>query len=454
VPKIVSISDINTKKNIIMGRFLSIALAVSLTGSAGCAPRTASLENKTATIVIWHWLTDREEAFAKLAKIYKEKTGVNVVFELYAPSDIYSQKVRGAAYTRTLPDIYGILAEKKDFAAFIRAGHVLNLSGYMNADEGKWKKSLFESAISVNEFSEDNDFGVDPGIYGVPLDVMNIQMLYNKDLFKKAGLDPERPPERWDEFLEAGRKLKAAGITGMVSGWGEVWMIDCFASNYAYNIMGEAKYIDTIRGNVSYTDPDWIRVFGLFKEMSDNHLLAKGIVSMLNKYAEQMFANERAALTFNGSWCVNVYHGMNPDLNYKAFLPPQASNRFPLMIWGGAGTSFMVNARSANKEEAVKFLRWITSKDQQAFLAKETRNLPSNRESLEDMPELLAQFADDMDRTIHPNSLPVSEFPRVIEARDKGIQSIIIGEKTPEEVASEVQAVKERELQKSGVSPL
>jgi ABC-type glycerol-3-phosphate transport system substrate-binding protein len=320
----------------------------------------------------------------------------------------------------------------------------------MNANEGDWKKSLFSSAVSVNEFSENNDFGVDPGIYGVPVDVMNIQILYNKDLFKKAGLDPDRPPKTWDEFLQAGRKLKQAGIIGMVSGWGEVWMIDCFASNYAYNIMGEEKYIDTIRGNVSYADPDWIRVFGLFKEMNDNYLLANGIVSMLNKYAEQMFANERAALAFNGSWCVNVYHGMNPNLNYGVFLPPPASNKFPLMIWGGAGTSFMVNARSANKEEAVRFLRWLTLKNQQAFLARATQNLPSNKKSLEDIPELLAQFADDMDRTIHPNDLPVSEFPRVIEARDKGIQSIIIGEKTPEEVALEVQAVKTREMEKKG----
>ena len=140
---------------------------------------------------------------------------------------------------------------------------------------------------------------------------------------------------------------------------------------------------------------------------------------------------------------------MNPNLNYGVMLPPRASNKFPLMIWGGAGTSFMVNARSANKEEAVKFLRWITSKDQQAFLARETRNLPSNKKSLGDISELLAQFADDMDSTTHPNNLPLSEFPRVIEARDKGIQSIIIGEKSPEEVGLEVQAVKVREMKKA-----
>jgi len=53
-----------------------------------------------------------------------------------------------------------------------------------------------------------------------------------------------------------------------------------------------------------------------------------------------------------------------------------------------------------------------------------------------------------MDETTHPNLWGVSEFSPVIEAFDKGIHSIIIGEKSPEEVASDVQRIKEREMAK------
>jgi len=53
-----------------------------------------------------------------------------------------------------------------------------------------------------------------------------------------------------------------------------------------------------------------------------------------------------------------------------------------------------------------------------------------------------------MDNATHPNVWGISEFSPVIEALDKGIQSIIIGEKTPEQVAREVQRIKERELAK------
>jgi len=100
-------------------------------------------------------------------------------------------------------------------------------------------------------------------------------------------------------------------------------------------------------------------------------------------------------------------------------------------------------------EAAIGFLRWLTQRPQQVYLAKETLNLPVNKRSLAEIPPILAQFADDMKHVIHPNILPVQELPRVIETYTKGIQAIIIGVKTPEEVAQEVQVVKERELAKA-----
>lgn len=412
---------------------------------AGCASKK---ETGKPTITVWHWMTDREPVFQELAKRYEAKTGVEVNFELYAPSDAYTQKVRAAAQGINLPDIFGILGEKRDFASFIKAGHILDLTPYMDEAEQAWKKSFFSKALAVNEFPEGNSYNVKAGIYGAPIDIMTIQMLYNKDLFKELGLNANNPVKTFQDFLDIGKKIKQANMQGLVSGWGEVWMIDCLANNYAFNIMGQDKVLATIKGEVPYTDPDWVKVFSLFKQMQESGVLASGVVTMINKTAEQLFANGKAVFAFNGSWCVNVYKGMNPDLNYAAMLPPQVLDKYPMTIWGGAGSSFMVNARSKNKEEAVKFLEWLTGRDQQAYLAESTNNLPANKDSLTKIPGILTQFADDMEHTTHPSIWGVSEFPAVIEALDKGLQSIIIGERAPEAVAQEVQRIKERELAK------
>ena len=410
---------------------------------AGCA---SSEKNDASAIHVWHWMSDREEAFDELAELYQKETGQKIKLELFAPSEAYSQRVKASAQTGTLPDIYGVLGEKRDFASFIRSGYIANLTASLEEveDGATWRSTLFDKALAVNEFAPGNEFGIEPGAYGIPLDVTTIQMVYNKSLYEKAGLDPNKPPRTWEEFLGHASILKEAGIPRFVGGFGEIWMLDALASNLAMNQMGEEKVFDTYRGKVPYTDPDWVKVLSYFKQMADQKIFVEGAVTMVNKTAEQTFANERAAYAYNGSWCVNVYKGMNPDLKYEAMLPPAATDAHPMRIWGGAGGSFVVNEKSLNKQAAIKFLRWLTSDKQQAYLAEKTENLPSNKRSMGKISPLLASFADDMETATHPNLYPVHEDPAVMEAFDKGIQSILIGEKKPEEIAADVQKVKEK----------
>lgn len=397
-------------------------------------------------VEVWHWMTDRHDAFVELAARYKEETGVDVKFELFAPSDAYTQKVIAAAQAKALPEVYGILDKKSIQAKFVKAGYVADLTSHMNAENGAWRKSFFPRALAVNEFKEGNVYDVKPGYYGVPLDVTNIQMLYNRKLLAKAGIADV--PQTFDEFLAAIEKLKLIGVPGLVSGFGELWMLDCLANNFAFNIMGEEKVLATYRGEVPYTDPDWVKVFDVFKQLTEKGALADGVVTKGNKFAEQDFALERAAFAFNGSWCVNVYNDMNPELQYGVMLPPKVNPERPMTVWGGGGASFVVNGTSSNKEVAIEFLRWLSSREQQAYLAMETKNLPANKQALTSIPEVLADFSKVMDNTTHPSTWPVNEDPLVGETFTKGIQSIMIAEKTPEQVAQEVQTVKERQMQR------
>ena len=407
---------------------------------AGCGPKTSG---GPRPLRVWHWMTDREEAFDELAKRYQQDTGTPVRFELYAPSDVYVQKVRAAAQTNGLPEVYGILGEMRDLASFISAGHVLPLAAAMDADQDAWRSVFFPKALAVNAFQKGNSYGVAPGVYGVPIDVMNIQLFYNKKLLAQLGLDPEAPPATWEEFLKVGALAKGHKLIGFVSGWAELWLIDCLATNYAIHEMDMKKVEATYRGKVAYTDPEWVKVFGLFAQLRDSGLLAEGIVTMVNKRAEQLFANEQAVFAFNGTWGVNVYRSMNPTLEYGVMMPPRVNTR-PMVTWGGAGSSFFVNAKAPRRGEAVAFLQWLTAEPQQRYLMEMTNNIPANRLAAAALPESLAAFADDMDATVHPRLFSVQEDSSVIEAFDKGIQSIIIGEATPEQVAKQVEAVKQR----------
>ncbi len=416
---------------------LALPLLVVSCGKKSTAP--------SDTVVVWHWMTDRDDAFQELSKRYKQETGKNVQFQLYAPSDVYSQKVRVGAQTDSLPDIFGVLGDARDLANFIDAGHVENLTSAFGDGPNSWKSRFYDEALNTTHYSADNSFKIPEGYYGVPVDVTTIPMIYNKKLFAKAGLDPQKPPKTWDEFIADGIALKKAGVTGFVSGWAETWLIYSLATDLAHNQMGVDKVMDTFAGKVPYTDPDWVAVLSAFEKLEKAGFSDSGLVTLGNKSAEQAFSQERSGITFNGSWAVNVYAGMNPSLDYAPFAPPQLNSKFPQPVWGGAGTVFLVNAKSPLKSQAIDFLKWLSAKNQASYLVSATKNLSAVKDAASDgVSPVLKQFADLMKNSIHPNRFTVSEDPKVQEVFTKGIQSILIAEKTPAQVADETQDAKEK----------
>jgi len=421
------------------GMFFIAVMAVVF---SGCAPASKTKKNK---IVIWHWMVDRQSAFSELAKEYESQTGVKVEFKLFFPPDIYSQKVIAAARANTLPDIFGILGEKKISASFIKSGHILNMTPYMEADSGKWRNRFNPQTLKVDVFSDNNSYGVPGGIYGVPIDTTVLNFVYNKELFKRAGLNPDSPPKTLGEFINDARIVRdKLGVDGFVCGWGEGWLLNALATEWAINLMGEGKFLKTIKGEVSYTDEDWIKVFSFFSRLKDSGILSSGIATMTNKEAEDAFSKNKAAFSFNGTWAVNVYAQINPHLNYAFFPLPKVSDKFPVKIWGGAGSSFMVNSKSSQKDKAVSFLKWLTADKQQIFLIDKTHNLPAIKGCSGHLPGVLKGTTETFSSLTHPDVWPQNEDSQVTEVINRGLQQIVLGIKKPAEVAKDIQKTKER----------
>lgn len=427
---------------------LGVITGLLITILAGCSTKKAE-EDK---LVIWHWMTDREEALSELAEKYTQENGLAVEFKLFFPPEIYSQKVIAAARAKTLPDIFGILGERKTLASFIKAGYILNLSPYMKEDisgsEGldvSWKDSFYPQTLKIVTFNPGNSYNVAAGIYGVPIDTTVMQFVYNKSLFKEAGLDPEKTPETITEFIDWAKNIQAkTGKTGFICGWGEGWLLNALATEWAINSLGQDKFLRTISGEVPYTDPEWIDIFGLFAELKNSGILASNIATVTNKEAEAAFAEGKAAFSFNGSWSVNVYKQLSENLDYGFFSLPKVSDDHPVKVWGGAGSSFLVNANSANKKQAINFLRWLSAKEQQEFLSKETNNLPAIINVVDKLPLILKNLLGTFSNLTHPDIWPQNEDSRVIEIINRGLQQIVMGLKSPEEVAREIQNKKEK----------
>lgn len=88
--------------------------------------------------------------------------------------------------------VYQLMAdagEKFDTSAYLPA-----IAGFYTTADGKMLSLPFNSSTSI--------------------------MFYNKDAFAKAGLDPEKPPRTWPEFIDAAKKIRASGhACGFTAAW-------------------------------------------------------------------------------------------------------------------------------------------------------------------------------------------------------------------------------------------
>ena len=206
-----------------------------------------------------------------------------------------------------------------------------------------------------------------------------------------------------------------------------------------WNILGQEELEATYAKKKPYTSEQWIKFLSLFVQLRDANVLAKGVLAMDLPAAESLFAHEQAGMMFDGSWAIGVLKQQNPSFtDYGVFFPPNAGD-FPVRIPGGVGATAFVVGTSPDKEEAAKFLQWLTETPQQATYANGSANLPANPKVAEAQaltPNLKA-FSSKMDSLIPAlaNNQPAS----VNTTMQKGIQQILAGSKTPAQVAASMQ---------------
>lgn len=391
------------------------------------------------TLTFWHYFTDRADLLQGMAKDYEAKTGVAVKLQLLS-GDVLGQKFQAAAQANTLPDISAAWTGIGDaLAPYAKSRQIMNLNSAMNAG---WKNSFVAAQLQSTSFAGGNKWGVTPGIYLVPLDSVNMQILYNKSLFKKAGIS--QVPKTFEEFLSAGKQLRAAGIEPFASGFGS-WGIPAFGQPYLWNTLGKAALESTYLGKASYDSPAWISFLNIYKQMADANILVRGGVTLDFPAAESMFANGQVAMLYDGSWAMGVFKNIAPGFkDYGVFVPPPlVTAKYPLYINGGVGAMVFVNGTSPHAKEAVAFVKWLTEPAQQAKYATATSNLPANRQvaGTMAMPGALTEFAREMDRL--PPTLRAGMKAAVETTMIAGVQRILQGSATPAEVAKLMQKAQE-----------
>jgi sn-glycerol 3-phosphate transport system substrate-binding protein len=103
-------------------------------------------------------------------------------------------KLRAAAVSRKLPEVAMVPAQH--LQTWISSGLLKPLDGEIPP---RFREDVRESVWELVQR--------DGKVYGIPFCVFTDVFIYNRDAFAEAGLDPDRPPDNWDELIAAGKRL-------------------------------------------------------------------------------------------------------------------------------------------------------------------------------------------------------------------------------------------------------
>ena len=396
-------------------------------------------------IVFWHYATDRSDFFEQVALDFEAETGIKVDVQLYG-GDAFSGKIQAGIQGKTLPNVWMFVGGKSDLSTFAESKYILDMQ-----DKSELFDKFNELAFSQVSFTEADPYVIKTGIYGFPVDMNNMQIIYNKKLFEQAGIDTEEPFETWDEFLEAGQKLEAAGISPFTSGFGS-WTQFSFTEQYQFSY-NTIENLNAMRsGEITFEKGNLTKVFDLVKDMANSNMLMSGTAAMDLPAAEAAFANGQVAMLYDGSWAINVLKGLNAELNmedYGVVMPPKGKGLdvYP-SIAGGVGAWLVASGMQsdAEVEASIKFMDFVTNTENQITYANVSSNIPANKDALggDDLNPLLEQFYNGM-QYVQPSVVGYSPA-EIADLYSKAVQSILIGDKEPADAVKELDE-KRTELQ-------
>jgi len=136
-------------------------------------------------------------------------------------------------------------------------------------------------------------------VWGMPLYLIGIPVVYDKTLFQKAGLDPNNPPTTWTQFLSVCAKLKAKGITPFVMG-----NKDGFAGAWLWSTFGKGSLnsVDDVKravvGQTHFTDPQFTSWLTALQTLRSSGYLNDDVASLDLNNGAALFVKGQAAMTF------------------------------------------------------------------------------------------------------------------------------------------------------------
>ena len=215
--------------------------------------------------------------------------------------------------------------------------------------------------------------------YAAPLGYDAYGFFYRKDLFEKAGIKSE--PKTWDEFLDACKKLKAAGIAPVAVAGRDAWTLAGWFDYLDLRINGNAFHQKLMAGDVAYTDPRVKKVYTTWKGLIDDKMFIDNSLSYDLDAVQPFLFQGKAAMMLMGTFITGGFpENIKAQMGFFQF--PIIDSNVPTAE-DGPVESLHIPSKAKNKADAHTFLAFVETPEISALLAKGLGSLPANSKSPE-----------------------------------------------------------------------
>lgn len=324
-----------------------------------------------------------------------------------------------------------------------------------------------KQAMNLSQFLEEDDISnrfypelwdatlYEGDSYGIPFNTDTRVLFYNKDAFKEAGLDPEKPPATWAELEEYAAKLdKKAGNNydqiGFYPLWGigyDVWLLNANGQNYFDE-----------QGNFEIDTPKNEEVLNWLKSWKDRYG-----EDVINSYQAQIdsqqghpfFSGDLAMIAQAPTFYTQI-RDYAPDLNFGVVELPEYEEGNGHTSWGG-GFVAEIPEGSKNPEAAWEFIKYLTDVEAQEYWAVKNFDNIANVEAAEAAAKS-DEFTEDgtmvyekaVENMEHTLLTPVPVFaPDFSSMINPNIDEFLLGSKTAKEALEKSQTDVENLIEKN-----
>ena len=334
------------KKHTLLILFVALC-AASMLFAAGTAEQKTSIGKDKTTLEFWTWRPEDVDFYAaQIALFEKANPDITVVQTAHKNTE-YNTILAASLSGGAGPDVfqgraYGGLATFAD-------------SGFL--------EPLVEWMPELKNYSATALLGAtsptDGKIYGSPAVSQTVFMYYNIDMYKELGLSI---PKTWNELIKNFEAAKKAGYIALGNGAKDGWCLETLLGGMGAGFYGGTDFYNAVvAGKKNFEDPAFITMIeqmkGLTKYMPDMYM------GISYEDMRSNFYNEMSPHLIAGSYEAAYFRTQNPALNFGIFAVPSEKATDPAYVSVYADMNFAMNAKSSNKEAAVKFLKFLSTKE-------------------------------------------------------------------------------------------